>query len=62
MAEDVRARVRALVREAGASAAARILGMPRSTVLSIASDSPETREGSLALAKQRLDQMEARGT
>jgi hypothetical protein len=47
MGIDIREKVRELVREHGASETARRLRMPRSTIMSIAAGSPDTREGSL---------------
>ena len=59
MADDVRERVRRLVRTRGAAAAARDLGMPRETVLAVGADAP-VRDGTLVLAEQRLEALEAR--
>jgi hypothetical protein len=59
MADNVRARVRELLRERGATAAARDLRMPRETLLAVGADAP-VRDGTLALARERLDKMEAR--
>ncbi len=61
MAVDIREKVRALVRQRGASAAARDLGMPRETVLAVGADAP-VRDGTLALAAERLQRLEARAS
>jgi hypothetical protein len=57
MDADIVVLVRNLVAKYGAAAAARMLRMPRTTIVSIASGSPNTREGSLVLAQQRWGEM-----
>ena len=56
---DVRAGVRRLVRERGATKAARDLRMPRETTLAVGSDA-EVLQGTLALAAERLAELKAR--
>jgi hypothetical protein len=50
MVEETRERVRALIRAHGANAAARMLGLPRGSLLSIAAGCE--REGTRAMAER----------
>jgi hypothetical protein len=52
--DDTRERVRAIVREVGATQASRMLGMQRETLLAVAADA-HVQPGSIALAKERCD-------
>ena len=55
---DVRERVRKLLRERGATAAARDMQMARETLLAVGADAP-VLEATLALAAQRLEKVGA---
>jgi hypothetical protein len=58
MAADIRAEVRRLIRERGASGAARDLGMARETVLGIGAGG-RVHDGTLVLAAQRIRTLKA---
>jgi nicotinate-nucleotide pyrophosphorylase len=54
---EIRARVRRLVRQRGATAAARVMRMQRETLLAVAADA-DVQDGTIALAGQRLREIQ----